>query len=57
MQGTQTARVKFHDTTIKIIGHLNDYHDRAGFWHGTAGVGACWYGGAVRLMDDELLGG
>lgn len=52
MQGTQTARVNFQDTAIKIIGRPNDYLDRAGFWHGAAGVASCWYGAAVRLMDE-----
>lgn len=52
MQGTRTARVKFQDTVVKIIGNPNDYIDRPGFWHGAAGVGACWYGAAVRLMDE-----
>lgn len=52
MQGTQTARVNFQDTAVKLIGRPNDYLDRAGFWHGAAGVAACWYGAAVRLMDE-----
>ncbi|NEU32774.1 acyl-CoA dehydrogenase, partial [bacterium LRH843] len=26
--------------------------DRVGFWHGAAGVAACWYGAAVRLVDE-----
>lgn len=52
MQGTQTARVNFQDTTVKLIGRPNDYLDRAGFWHGAAGVAACWYGATVRLMDE-----
>ncbi|NAS10183.1 acyl-CoA dehydrogenase [Acinetobacter haemolyticus] len=52
MQGTQTARVNFQDTAVKLIGHPNDYLDRSGFWHGAAGVAACWYGAAVRLIDE-----
>ena len=52
MQGTQTARVNFQDTAVKLIGRPNDYLDRAGFWHGAAGIAACWYGAAVRLMDE-----
>lgn len=51
MQGTQTARVNFMETAVKLIGHPNDYLDRVGFWHGAAGVAACWYGAAVRLVD------
>ncbi|RSN77027.1 acyl-CoA/acyl-ACP dehydrogenase [Acinetobacter haemolyticus] len=52
MQGTQTARVNFQDTAVKLIGRSNDYLDRSGFWHGAAGVAACWYGAAVRLIDE-----
>lgn len=52
MQGTQTARVSFQDTAVKLVGCPNDYLDRAGFWHGAAGVAACWYGAAVRLMEE-----
>lgn len=52
MQGTQTARVNFQGIAVKLIGHPNDYLDRIGFWHGAAGVAACWYGAAVRLVDE-----
>lgn len=27
------------------------YLDRAGFWHGGAGVAACWFGGAQKVAD------
>ena len=52
MKGTQTARVNFQEIAVKLIGHPNDYLDRVGFWHGAAGVAACWYGAAVRLVDE-----
>lgn len=29
------------------VGGPGAYLDRAGFWHGGAGVAACWYGGAL----------
>ena len=25
--------------------------DRPGFWHGGAGIAACWYGGALGVID------
>lgn len=28
------------------------YVGRPGFWHGGCGVAACWYGGALGLLDD-----
>jgi hypothetical protein len=49
MQATQTARVCFDDTPVIPIGQPNSYLERPGFWHGAAGVAACWYGAAVRL--------
>ena len=32
------------------IGGIDAYVDRSGFWHGGAGVAACWYGGAEELL-------
>ncbi len=29
----------------------NAYLDRPGFWHGAAGVAACWYSATVRLAE------
>ncbi|KUM12533.1 acyl-CoA dehydrogenase [Acinetobacter calcoaceticus] len=49
MHATQTARVTFENTPVKPIGQPNAYLERPGFWHGAAGVAACWYGAAVRL--------
>ena len=49
MHATQTARVTFQNTPVKPIGQPNAYLERPGFWHGAAGVAACWYGAGVRL--------
>lgn len=51
MQGTQTAQVHFDNTPVTVIGQPNRYLERPGFWHGAAGVAACWYGAAVRLVS------
>lgn len=50
MQHTQTAKVHFHNSLIRLIGQPDQYLQRPGFWHGAAGIAACWYGAAVRLM-------
>lgn len=50
MRGTQTAQVHFDNTPVTVIGQPNRYLERPGFWHGAAGVAACWYGAAVRLV-------
>jgi hypothetical protein len=51
MHATQTARVTFKNTPVKLIGQPNSYLERSGFWHGAAGVASCWYGAAVRLAS------
>ena len=51
MHPTQTARVTFVNTPVQPIGQPNSYLERPGFWHGAAGVAACWYGAAVRLAS------
>ncbi|QWZ59908.1 acyl-CoA dehydrogenase [Acinetobacter pittii] len=49
MHATQTAQVTFKNTPVQSVGEPNSYLKRPGFWHGAAGVAACWYGAAVRL--------
>ena len=51
MHSTQTAKVKFQQVPTERVGKAGDYLNRAGFWHGAAGVAACWYGAAARLAD------
>lgn len=51
MQHTQTAKITFENVAANKISHPDDYLNRAGFWHGAAGVAACWYGAAVRLAE------
>jgi hypothetical protein len=33
----------------RIVGHVNGYLDRPGFWHGGAGIAACWFGAAAEI--------
>jgi len=49
MQATDTATVQFHEVAASNVGAPNAYLDRVGFWHGAAGVAACWYGAAAAL--------
>lgn len=51
MYATQTAQVTFKNTPVQSVGEPNSYLKRPGFWHGAAGVAACWYGAAVRLAS------
>lgn len=49
MHDTDTATIKFDQVTASRVGVANIYLERVGFWHGAAGVAACWYGAAVSL--------
>lgn len=49
MQATDTATVQFHQAAASNVGAANAYLERVGFWHGAAGVAACWYGATARL--------
>lgn len=51
MQHTQTGMIDFNQVKATLIGEPDQYLTRAGFWHGAAGVAACWYGSASRLAE------
>jgi alkylation response protein AidB-like acyl-CoA dehydrogenase len=37
-----------------VVGGPDFYTNRPGFWFGAAGVAACWYGGAVGLVNNFI---
>lgn len=49
MSATQTETLQLDQVACTAIGQPNDYLDRAGFWHGAAGVAACWLGAALAM--------
>jgi hypothetical protein len=49
MQASDTRSVEFSDAPAVPVGRAGDYLDRPGFWHGAAGVAACWLGGAKAV--------
>jgi hypothetical protein len=49
MQGTASAEVHFDLVPARRIGTAGAYLRRPGFWHGGAGIAACWYGAAAAL--------
>ncbi|AMM23285.1 acyl-CoA dehydrogenase [Variovorax sp. PAMC 28711] len=55
MAGSGSVDVRFDGAEAVQLGVPGDYTRRAGFWHGGAGVAACWYGGAcgIALMTRE----
>ena len=49
MSGSASLDVAFDGAEMTLVGHPGDYLARPGFWHGGAGIAACWYGGARSL--------
>lgn len=54
MAASDSGWVEFDTVPARRLGSHRDYLDRPGFWHGGAGVAACWYGGA-RAVAEPLL--
>lgn len=51
MAASGSFDVQLTDATAWPVGHRGDYLTRPGFWHGGAGIAACWYGGAMGLAN------
>ena len=49
MSGTTSLTLTFDGVPATAVGGVGDYTARPGFWHGGAGIAACWYGGAVGI--------
>ena len=49
MSGSASLDVAFDGAEMTLVGRPGDYLARPGFWHGGAGIAACWYGGARAL--------
>ncbi|MDY0975635.1 acyl-CoA dehydrogenase [Massilia sp. CFBP9012] len=51
MAASGSVDVRFDGVEAQVLGGPGFYVERAGFWHGGAGVAACWFGAATRLAD------
>lgn len=49
MRASNSVDVEFDRAAAIPLGAPGFYVARPGFWHGGAGVAACWFGGATRL--------
>ncbi|MCC7633995.1 acyl-CoA dehydrogenase [Stenotrophomonas rhizophila] len=49
MGGIPSGSVEFTAVHAEPVGTPGGYLARPGFWHGGAGIAACWYGAAVAL--------
>lgn len=51
MASSASHDVHFDGATGILVGAPGEYLSRPGFYHGGAGVAACWYGAAVRIAS------
>ena len=51
MAGSASVDMRFDDAHATQLGAPGDYTRRIGFWHGGAGIAACWYAGAWRIAQ------
>jgi hypothetical protein len=51
MGATASADVEFLNAAGAFVGIPGEYVNRPGFWHGGAGVAACWYGASATLAE------
>lgn len=51
MADSASADVQFDNVAATPVGATGDYLSRPGFWHGGAGIAACWFGGALALGE------
>ncbi|MGP5549164.1 acyl-CoA dehydrogenase [Psychrobacter namhaensis] len=56
MQATDTATIQFNQAAASHVGAANAYLERVGFWHGAAGVAACWYGATASIATYLIKG-
>lgn len=58
MAATQSMTIALVDVPAEQVGPPGSYLARPGFWHGAAGVAACWHGGALgaaRVLRERVL--
>jgi len=51
MASSRSLEVVFDGAEAQLVGQPGDYFARPGFWHGGAGIAACWYGGTLTLAN------
>ncbi|MFF7064967.1 acyl-CoA dehydrogenase [Pseudomonas sp. NPDC008258] len=51
MAASVSVAIEFDHSPGLAIGGPGQYLSRPGFWHGGAGIAACWYGAAEALAD------
>jgi alkylation response protein AidB-like acyl-CoA dehydrogenase len=57
MAGSKSDTLEFGGAVLTdddVVGPMEFYVNRPGFWFGAVGVAACWYGGAVGIVNDLM---
>ncbi|SAL56476.1 hypothetical protein AWB74_02579 [Caballeronia arvi] len=49
MRASASVDVRFERVSARLIGSPRAYLERPGFWHGGAGIAACWFGAAAGI--------
>lgn len=49
MRDSGSYDVVCRGVAARVVGPVDGYLDRPGFWHGGAGIAACWYGAAAAI--------
>lgn len=52
MDASAGVQVAFDGAIGQLVGEAGAYLSRPGFWHGGAGIAACWYGGAMGIAGE-----
>jgi hypothetical protein len=51
MRASASVEVRFERVPARRIGGARAYLERPGFWHGGAGIAACWFGAAAAIAQ------
>jgi len=51
MARVESGRLSFRNVRAVQVGDPGAYLSRPGFWHGGAGIAACWFGAATAIAD------
>lgn len=54
MQASASLDISFCGATGTLVGKVGDYLARPGFWQGSAGIAACWFGGSQSIASALL---
>lgn len=51
MAAADSLEIVFEQAVADSVGRPHAYVERPGFWHGAAGIAACWYGAGVAIGE------